>query len=588
MNDLTSEKVPGGGDDTSAAIDTTDLEQLRDLILRPLQGEVDQILQQLSDPQQQASKLSRVLPAAIRLRCAKDNKLAHSLAPVVAEAIQSSVKRNKKLLAEAIFPVIGPAVRRSIFSALQAMMQSFNQLLDHSFSVRGFKWRIEAFRTGKTFAEVVMLHTLVYQVEQVFLLHRPSGLLLQHVAAGTISAQDPDLVSGMLTAVQDFVNESFGTRDGSTLESLRVGDRLILVQERSGVVLAAVIRGEPPLDLKSVLQDVIDEIQILYRDALHDFAGDTTPFVPLQPLLEDCLHQKFKPQNKKLSPLFWMMILAAACLLGGGIFQLWHRHQNWQSYLTHLSAEPGIVVTAAGGFSNKYSLSGLRDPLAIDPVELARTYGLPVEKLRFNFETFYTIEPGILSRRLVKWLNPPETVQLDLQNGILTVTGTARHDWIETLRQTGQILPGIERVQTEQLIDADQQQFEAFKKDIEQTKLLFDSGQSELAQAEMPTLEKVADRIDRLLQLQYPLNRQVFIDIVGHADPKGTETFNLQLSRKRAGHVFRLLVRYGTPAQVLRPVGQGSVASNRQIVAPQQDHLHRRVNLSVIVIGSDY
>jgi hypothetical protein len=56
------------------------------------------------------------------------------------------------------------------------MMQSFNQTIDHSLSFKGLAWRIEAWRTGRPFAEVVLLHTLRFRVEQLFLIHRDTGL----------------------------------------------------------------------------------------------------------------------------------------------------------------------------------------------------------------------------------------------------------------------------------------------------------------------------------------------------------------------------------------------------------------------------
>ena len=78
---------------------------------------------------------------------------------------------------------MGPAIRRAIAEALRAMVDSFNQVLQHSLSARALRWRVEAWRTGRPFAEVVLSHSLVYRVEQVFLVHRDTGLLLQHVAA---------------------------------------------------------------------------------------------------------------------------------------------------------------------------------------------------------------------------------------------------------------------------------------------------------------------------------------------------------------------------------------------------------------------
>ena len=79
-------------------------------------------------------------------------------------------------------------------------------------SKQGLKWRFEALRTRKPFAEVILLHTLVYQVEQIFLIHKDTGLTLQHVVSKAELANDPDLVSGMLTAIKDFVQDSFGAQ----------------------------------------------------------------------------------------------------------------------------------------------------------------------------------------------------------------------------------------------------------------------------------------------------------------------------------------------------------------------------------------
>ena len=52
-----------------------------------------------------------------------------------------------------------------------------------------------------------------YQVKQDFLIHRESGLVLQHVEDGSAETRDPDLVSGMLTAIRDFVQDYFTRRD---------------------------------------------------------------------------------------------------------------------------------------------------------------------------------------------------------------------------------------------------------------------------------------------------------------------------------------------------------------------------------------
>ena len=82
--------------------------------------------------------------------------------------------------------VIGPAIRRSISEALRALLQNLNRTLDQSFSLKGLSWRIEAWRTGVPFHQILLRNTLIYRVEQVFLIHRDSGLLIQHLAQADV------------------------------------------------------------------------------------------------------------------------------------------------------------------------------------------------------------------------------------------------------------------------------------------------------------------------------------------------------------------------------------------------------------------
>jgi len=89
------------------------------------------------------------------------------------------------------------------------LTDTINRAIEHSFSPQGIRWRIESWRTGVPFAQIVMRHALVYRVEQVLLVHAETGLLLAHVPDGALG--DADLVSSMLTAIGDLT-----TRVGPT------------------------------------------------------------------------------------------------------------------------------------------------------------------------------------------------------------------------------------------------------------------------------------------------------------------------------------------------------------------------------------
>src|SRR5271165_1270952 len=133
-----------------------------------------------------ADDVGEVLPEAILRRAGRDPQLRQALQPLLEEGIRTSVRKRPEILADALFPIIGAAVRKAVAVALQDMVQTMNQLLEQSVSWRSLEWRIEAIRTGRPFAEIVLLRSLLYRVEQVFLIHKDSGLLLQQRVAESV------------------------------------------------------------------------------------------------------------------------------------------------------------------------------------------------------------------------------------------------------------------------------------------------------------------------------------------------------------------------------------------------------------------
>lgn len=208
--------------DDNLAETPEDMAALRSLLLGFEQSELEQLQERLNNPNLNAEDLSRLLPEAIILRSMQDKLLSEAIVPTVEEAIHSSVKKDLNILSEAIFPVMAPAIRKAITTALDATLQSFNETIEHSISPQSFKWRLEARQTGKSFAEVVLLRTLVYQVEQVFLIHQETGIVLHHIVQPGINVQDADLVSAMLTAIQSFIQDSFEVNKN---DSLKLGKR---------------------------------------------------------------------------------------------------------------------------------------------------------------------------------------------------------------------------------------------------------------------------------------------------------------------------------------------------------------------------
>ncbi|MDR1359389.1 MAG: hypothetical protein LBJ82_00260, partial [Deltaproteobacteria bacterium] len=148
-----------------------DLRRLRDLLF---QQEIDFINERranLASPSARAEEISAIIAEAIALRAARDDRLSIALEPLVDSIVRDALHTNPQSFTNALFPLMGPSIRRSIAESFRAMLESFSKTMEMSFSWKGLRWRLEAMRTGKSFSEVVLLNTLVYRVEEIFFIH---------------------------------------------------------------------------------------------------------------------------------------------------------------------------------------------------------------------------------------------------------------------------------------------------------------------------------------------------------------------------------------------------------------------------------
>ena len=438
-----------GSEPTGIAPFDPRLEQLRFLLLGREIELSRHFSQVLDDPERLATVVSRVLPAAIAQAAARDERLGQVLAP----ALGSSVRRDPDTLVDILHPLIGPAIGKSIDATFQAL----NESLKHSLSWRGVKWRWEAWRTGMSFAEVVLKHTLVYRVEHVFLIHRHTGLLIAHAASQDATSQDPQLVSSMLSAIQDFVRDSFAEQQG--LDSLRLGELRVWSEPGPFATLVAVIRGNPPEELHETFRSVLARIHAERPEALENFDGDSSGFADVEAALTDCVQLKQEAPRSASKSFAWMLIGAVALALLGmaGIwtYQRWHDGRLWENFLARLRAQPGIVITSTGERDGKWLIAGLRDPLAVDPQLVLRESSIDPDRVIAQWQPYQSLDQQFVLKRAQDALTPPTTVTLAVDGDHIVATGSAPSAWIQHARSASGLLPGVSDVDLSQMRNQD-------------------------------------------------------------------------------------------------------------------------------------
>jgi N-acetylneuraminic acid mutarotase len=115
-----------------------------------------------------------------------------------------------------------------------------------------------------------------FYVDDIFLMYK-DGRLIQHNTRRIKADMDLDVMTSMLRAVQIFVRESLGLAEGADLGSMEYGENKVLILRGKYVILAVVITGEEPRDLRNEMRGVINDIEGEFQPVLEQWSGITGP-----------------------------------------------------------------------------------------------------------------------------------------------------------------------------------------------------------------------------------------------------------------------------------------------------------------------
>ena len=558
------------------------LDALRHILLdRELQV-LARVRQTLDDPERLAKAVGEVLPLAVLRSAGRDGRLGEALAPTVERATQSSIRKDPRTFINILSPLMGPTIRKSIAEALDGTLQSLNQALKHSLSWRGLVWRIEARRAGTTFADVVLRHTLVYRVEHLFLIHKESGLLIRHVAADDAASGDPQLVSGMLAAIQDFVRDSFGRSGDTGLDTLRLGDQVLWCEQGDVAFLAAVIRGTPPETLHGTLRDTLLSIQDEWRDALVSYDGDDAAFAGVDDRLRTCLQAQAKPREQRLSPFLWFLPLLLLVLAGHWLYERRNDQRRFDRYVERLQAEPGIVVTGVAKRAGVWRVTGMRDPLSVEPTTLLAAAGLTPAEVDGHWQPYLALDPALALRRFQTSLVPPPTVSLALDDGEIRALGSAPHHWIERARGLVRTLPpGSPALDLSRLEDPEMAEYERVRRAVQSHVVRFDHNVPKPAGDQETEMDTLAEDLRELERVAHQMRVTARVTVTGHADSTGKDTPNLALSLGRAEVVRSMLKARGVDPDLLAVRGAGPLEPLKPEATDEDRSINRRVSFTV-------
>jgi outer membrane protein OmpA-like peptidoglycan-associated protein len=589
MADASTSRAPLDPTEDSSADGSRPLEELRHLILAPEQEALERLHHRVDNEESRTEDVSTVVAEAIQRRRAQggDGALSDALAPTIESALRESVRKDPGTLADALFPVMGPAIRRSILETLRSFLDSFNQIMDQSLSWQGLRWRVEAVRTGRSFTEVALLHSLVFRVEQVFLIHKQTGLSLGHAAAPSIAMQDPSLISGMLSAIRDFVRDSFNASKEQGIERMNVGDLDVWVEDGPYAILATVIRGVAPRALRDRMAEVLENVHREYSEQLDRFSGDTALFAKVNQELARCLELQYKEEAKRKG--FGYAWAAAGLLLlltfGWIGWSAWQYHQ-WSGLVENLREQPGMVVTSLAREHGKFVIRGLRDPLAEDPDHFVKGAGLDPTKAEFHWGAYYALDDAIVRQRAEQLLVPPKGMLLNVKDGILQLAGPASLSWVKDVRSRALLIPGIRGVGLSGRFSLESMAIDQAESEIQSVIVRFPVASATLSSHERETLRALAAKFKDLLAAAEALHSgSMTLRVVGHSDSTGAEATNITLSQSRADRVASELIQLGVPENNVNAVGVATTEPLRNEDNEENRQFNRSVSFRITSVS---
>lgn len=259
LDDLNS-KQPDRSQNSIGSGSDPSLVQLRQILL---QQEVDQI----------AGLKTTV--GRLEEQFSDDKFLVKLIAPILGDAIRLKINEARDELIEALYPIIGKVVQRAVKEGISELARAVDAQAKKAFDFRLAWWRIKARLSGLPEAQIRLRELLPFTVTDVLLINRNDGLLLARISSESSTTSDSDLLSGMLTAIQDFSKDTLGGAEETNIGEISYGDQHILIETSETAYLAVIYSGVAPPGFPAEMRENLREIIKTCSDDRISFVEDS-------------------------------------------------------------------------------------------------------------------------------------------------------------------------------------------------------------------------------------------------------------------------------------------------------------------------
>ena len=287
-----------------------------------------------------------------------------------------------------IYPLMGSLIARKMSEALRSLAHYIDKRLEAATSLRLWRYRVRSRISGVPAGELMLRDTLPFIVEELFIIEKKSGILMAHHSRKAEGEVDRDLVSGMLTAIRDFVKTSFKEKREDEVDEIAYGEARILIRAEPYFYAAFVVTGNPDIEFNLEMDRFALELHRANRSLVRSFNGDMDSLEPLRAPVRGFV-ERFStlPSEEReggaslrsLKRAGAVVAVLLICLLGLAIYHSWNDARIRKLTIARLAGTLPVhmydvelkvgrgVVTATGMASSEDIVRRLGDALASTP-----------------------------------------------------------------------------------------------------------------------------------------------------------------------------------------------------------------------------
>jgi len=530
--------------------------------LQKLEDDLFDLRQTITDKESLIASLDPIIAELLERKIAgSKDEMAETLAPIMGEAIKRQVAEAKDDVIDALYPVIGKVIRKSVAESMKKFVDSVNQRIEEALRSRLFKKRVQSKLTGIPERELILKDALPFKIEQIFLIHKESGLLISHVSSEASDVKiDEELISGMLTAIRDFVAEAFQNEKDQDLDAIQYGGNKILLEMGYHCYLAIVVSGFPPADFHDDVRKLGRRIHNRFFQFLRNFNGEMTRSGEIT----TCLKRFYEKYNSRLlqkapvkSKPYLIYVLIFFVLLAIAVFvvrkipvylsgrKLQHSIESKIASIPDLSSEDIKCRISNGWLTVSGFVPSVRHISLVDSVarEIPEINGfhnrlIVGDEPAFAAEVIRQIKQRMSGSTALRDLTPRFIIEHDQ----IIIEGSAPD--LQAKREIGFIaseIPGI-RFIVNNLEIHDEKQFslEEIRTMVQQHIVSFQVNDATIAESETEKLDAVLKCVQNLSDIK--------LIVKGYSDNSSTPDYNLNLSRQRAQVAADYLMRRNYPS----------------------------------------